>query len=230
MCVNYLPVSKEALVSHFNAPVVIDTAWPLEAYQDYLAPIIRHDDHGGRESLVGSYGMVPKQHIPPGVKRFATLNARSETVGQLRSYSGAWRSGQRCLVPMDAFYEPNWETGKHIRYHINMADKSPFAVAGLYRQWQETDGQLSFSFTQLTVNADDHPQMNRMHRPNDEKRSLVIIPEREYDAWLACRDPEAARSFLRLFPAELMAAKPEPKDLRPKKSASQNEPTTSDLF
>lgn len=115
MCVNYLPVSKEALVSHFNAPVVMDTAWPLEAYQDYLAPIIRHDDRGGRESLVGSYGMVPKQHIPPGVKRFATLNARSETVGQLRSYSGAWRSGQRCLVPMDAFYEPNWDTGKHIR-------------------------------------------------------------------------------------------------------------------
>ena len=122
MCVNYLPVSKEALVSHFNAPVVIDTAWPLEAYQDYLAPVIRHDDRGGRESLVGSYGMVPKQHIPSGVKRFATLNARSETVSQLRSYSGAWRSGQRCLVPMDAFYEPNWETGKHIRYHISMAD------------------------------------------------------------------------------------------------------------
>src|SRR3546814_1247089 len=54
--------------------------------------------------------------------------------------SKAWREGQLCLVPLMAFYEPNWETGKHIRYRIGMADGSPFAVAGLWREWKETDG------------------------------------------------------------------------------------------
>jgi putative SOS response-associated peptidase YedK len=224
MCVNYLPVSREILVSSFHAPIKGHGSWPEEAYQDYPAPLIRHDGKGSRESLVGSYGMVPKQRIPPGVKRFSTLNARSETVGQLRSYSGAWKRSSLCLLPMHAFYEPNWETGEHIRYRIEMADKSPFAVAGLYRQWEEADGQASFSFTQLTVNADEHPLMNKMHRPNDEKRSLVIVPETEYDAWLACRDPEAARSFLRLFPARFMSARPDPKQPTRKK-----EPTTGDL-
>jgi len=230
MCVNYLPVSRRTLVDTFQAPLASEAAWPDEAYQDYPAPLIRHDAHGRRESLVASYGMVPKQHIPPGVKRFSTLNARAETVGQLRSYSGAWKRGQLCLLPMEAFYEPNWETGKHIRYRIGMADKSPFAVAGLYREWQEDDGRPSWSFTQLTVNADAHPLMQRMHRPDDEKRSMVIVPAADYDDWLACRDPEAARSFLRLFPAALMDARPEPKEAARNKPASVEVPVTGSLF
>jgi putative SOS response-associated peptidase YedK len=174
--------------------------------------------------------MVPKQHIPQGVKRFATLNARAETVGQLRSYSGAWKRGQLCLLPMEAFYEPNWETGKHIRYRIGMADRAPFAVAGLYREWQEADGKPSWSFTQLTVNADAHPLMKHMHRVDDEKRSLVIVPAADYDDWLACRDPEAARSFLRLFPADLMEAKPEPKEPARRKTAMPESQTSGSLF
>ena len=230
MCVNYLPVSRRTLVDTFQAPLASEAAWPDEAYQDYPAPLIRHDAHGRRESLVASYGMVPKQHSPPGVKRFSTLNARAETVGQLRSYSGAWKRGQLCLLPMEAFYEPNWETGKHIRYRIGMADKSPFAVAGLYREWQEDDGRPSWSFTQLTVNADAHPLMQRMHRPDDEKRSMVIVPAADYDDWLACRDPEAARSFLRLFPAALMDARPEPKEAARSKAAAAEVPVTGSLF
>ena len=230
MCVNYLPVSRRTLVNTFHSPLAGEATWPEEVYQDYPAPLIRHNDDNQRESLVASYGMVPKQHIPQGVKRFSTLNARAETVGQLRSYSGAWKRGQLCLLPMEAFYEPNWETGKHIRYRIGMADGSPFAVAGLYRQWQESDGQASFSFTQLTVNADEHPLMNRMHRPGDEKRSLVILPPEDYDDWLACRDPEAARSFLRLFPAKLMEAKPEPKEASPRKARVPDGPASGSLF
>jgi putative SOS response-associated peptidase YedK len=230
MCVNYLPVSRRTLVDTFHAPLMTETSWPEEAYQDYLAPLIRHDDQGRRVSLAGSYGMVPRQHIPQGVKRFATLNARAETVGQLRSYSGAWKRGQLCLLPMEAFYEPNWETGKHIRYRIGMADKSPFAVAGLYREWQEADGQASFSFTQLTVNADAHPLMKHMHRVGDEKRSLVIVPAEDYDDWLACRNPEAARSFLRLFPAELMEARPEPKEAARKKTVAPESQVSGSLF
>ena len=230
MCVNYLPVSMRTLVDTFHAPLAAEASWPAEVYQDYLAPLIRHDGDGQREALVASYGMVPKQHLPQGVKRFSTLNARSETVGELRSYSGAWKRGQLCLLPMEAFYEPNWETGKHIRYRIDMADKSPFAVAGLYREWQEPDDQASFSFTQLTVNADAHPLMQRMHRPDDEKRSLVIVPPGDYDDWLACRDPEAARSFLRLFPATLMDAKPEPKAAAPRKAVATADEATGNLF
>ena len=37
-------------------------------------------------------------------------------------------------------------------------------------------------------------------------RSLVVLPPEDVDAWLACRDPELARSFLRHYPAERMKA------------------------
>lgn len=101
-----------------------------------------------------------------------------------------------------------------------MEDESPFAVGGLWREWKEPDGETSFSFTQLTVNADEHPLLKRFHKPGDEKRSLVIIPETEYDDWFACKDPELARSFMRLLPAQLLTAAPAPKPPRPKKEST----------
>jgi putative SOS response-associated peptidase YedK len=217
MCVNYVTVSRKILHDVFNAPIQADAMdWPDEAYQDYLAPIIRSGvggspGNGQREALVASYGMVPKTHIPPGVKRFSTMNARAETVGQLRSFSTAWKAGQLCLVPMHAFFEPNWETGSAVRWKIGMADESPFAVAGLYRSWHEADGKESFSFTQLTINADEHPLMKRFHKPGDEKRSLVIVPRSQYDDWLECADAERARTYLSLCPADMMVAVPAPK-------------------
>ncbi|UGA38160.1 hypothetical protein JOS77_30535 [Chromobacterium haemolyticum] len=52
--------------------------------------------------------------------------------------------------------------------------------------------------------------MKRMHKPDDEKRSLVIVPPAQYPAWLACTEPELARTFLTPFPAELMIASDAP--------------------
>jgi len=150
--------------------------------------------------------------MPAGVKRFSTMNARSETISTLRSYAIPWRQSQLCLVPMVGFFEPNYESGKAERWKISRADGLPFSVAGLYRVWEAEDGTRSYSFTQITVNADDHPLMRRFHKPGDEKRSLVIVPPDAYDAWLQCRDPELARSFLTLFPADIMIGELAPRD------------------
>jgi putative SOS response-associated peptidase YedK len=200
MCTNYVPSARKTIQERFNATVGDAIGeYRDQAYQDYMEPIILPDEQGGRKAVLAAYSMVPKQHISPGVKRFSTMNARSETVGQLRSYSGAWKAGQLCLVPMRAFYEPCYETGAAVRWRIGIADDTDFAVAGLWRTWKELDGELSYAFTQLTINADNHPLMRRFHKPGDEKRSLVLLPSNDYDAWLNCRDPELARSFLRLY-------------------------------
>jgi putative SOS response-associated peptidase YedK len=233
MCTNYRPSARQELQDQFDAQIAPDASWEDEAYQDYLAPIIlaANNDNGSRTAVLASYSMVPKQHIPAGVKRYATMNARAETIGQLRSYAGAWKKCQLCLVPMQCFYEPNWESGKHERWQIGMADRRDFAVAGLWRDWQEQDGTTSHAFTQLTINADAHPLMRKFHKPEDEKRSLVIVTPDEYDAWLQCRDPELARSFLHLCPPELMTAASAP---RPPKKVERNAVPglnqTADLF
>lgn len=208
MCVNYLPPKREHF-RYFDVDPPSDE-WRDEVWQDYAAPIILAGENGKRKAKLATYGMVPKSRIPQKVKKYTTMNARSESVGKTPSYSAAWKAAQHCLIPMQCFFEPNWETGKHVRWRIGMKDEAPFAVAGLWRAWPEEDGQISHSFTQLTVNADEHDIMKHFHRPGDEKRSLVIVPPADYDAWLNCNDAELARSFMSLYPPNLMKGVPAP--------------------
>ncbi|WP_321887436.1 SOS response-associated peptidase [Paraburkholderia bannensis] len=213
MCTNYAAARRDRLFRHFGIEPP-DSPWRDEIYKDYAAPIIRRVD-GVRRADLATFGMVPRKHIPPGVRVFDTMNARSETLGEKRSFSGAWKRQQLCLVPCEAFYEPCYETGKAVRWRIGMANGEPLAIAGLWREWDEPAAQegevaRAFSFTMLTVNADAHALMNRFHKPGDEKRSVVIVPPVEYENWLASRSMDEARSFLRLLPAQELAAVEEP--------------------
>jgi len=217
MCVNYVTISRQISFDWFRTPIEANEDWRDEIYQDYAAPFIVHDDQGNRQGMLGSYGFVPKRRMPPG-QRLTTMNARAETVGQLRTYKKAWAESRLCLVPATAVYEPNWEQPQHVRWAIEMADKSPFAVAGIWRSWDEEDGSQTHSFTQLTVNADEHPVMRRFHKPGDEKRSVVIVPEDQYDDWLGCKNPELARTFLKLYPGDLMNAYAAPRSSQKKQT------------
>lgn len=139
MCTNYAAARRDQLFKHFGTEPP-DSPWRDEIYKDYPAPIIRRIDGAPRASLA-TFGIVPRKHIPPGVKVFDTMNARAETVGEKRSFSGAWKKQQLCLIACDAFYEPDYETGKAVRWCIGMADGSPFAIAGLWREWAEEGGE-----------------------------------------------------------------------------------------
>jgi putative SOS response-associated peptidase YedK len=57
----------------------------------------------------------------------------------------------------------------------------------------------------LTINADTHPLMRQFHKPTDEKRMAVILPEYTYDAWLNAKS-EQSMEFLRQYPAERIVA------------------------
>ncbi len=106
---------------------------------------------------------------------------------------------------------------KSERGRISLASGEPFAIAGLWRAWQAPNDMTSFSFTMLTVNADLHPLWWQFHKhvtadgARVEKRAVVILRPDQYDDWLSCSDLDEARSFLGLYPAELLAAQPAPK-------------------
>jgi putative SOS response-associated peptidase YedK len=207
MCINYIPTTRAVLVEYFG---VDDPGydWKEEVWQDYQAPILIQRD-GRRQAVIASYGMVPKRKAQPGNKHYATMNARAETVGEKPTYRRAWLQGHLCLVPMTCFFEACYESGKAERWRISMADGTPFAVAGIWRAWQEEKG-YTFSFSQLTTNADTDPLLRRMRRPGDEKRSLVIVSPDDYDAWLGGKDPELARTYLVQSPIEQLAGMPLP--------------------
>ena len=48
----------------------------------------------------------------------------------------------------------------------------------------------------LTINADTHSVMKNYHRPEDEKRMIVVLREEDYDAWLAA-PAERSMEFMR---------------------------------
>jgi putative SOS response-associated peptidase YedK len=186
-----------------------DFSFKRELYKDYPAAVIRRGKDGWSTDAA-TFGMVSKERIPQHVKAYDTMNARAETIGEKRSFSGAWKNFQLRLVPCEAFFEPNYESGKAARWRIALAGDQPTPIAGLWRAREEPNGVPSYSFAMLTVNADDHPLMKLFHKPDAEKRAVVIIRPDGYEDWLSCRNADEARSFLQLYPAEEMYAEPFP--------------------
>jgi len=56
---------------------------------------------------------------------------------------------------------------------------------------------LIVSFSMLTINADKHPVMNRLHKPEDEKRTVVPLKPELFEDWLNAT-PESAKDLLSL--------------------------------
>ena len=57
----------------------------------------------------------------------------------------------------------------------------------------------------LTINADDHALMRDYHKPNDEKRMVVILPQAAYEDWLTAPAEQGMR-FMEAYPAERLTA------------------------
>lgn len=112
------------------------------------------------------------------------------------------------MIPAQWIYEPCYETGKNVWHRIGLAGWRPYSVAGIWKRYEDQDGRSLIGMSMLTVNADGHPLMSRMHKPNDEKRSVVILRPEDYDEWLHTKNIEAARAMFQLHPAGEMTAEP----------------------
>lgn len=163
-----------------------------------------------RELAAGQFGLVPrwvKSASDAKLRSTKLVNARSETVTTSNNFRDAWLAGQRCIVPMMAFLEDDWRSGKAVPTRIARVDGKPMGVAGLWERWEGADGEVITSYTLLTVNANSHALMHRYQQPGNEKRMVALLNEGAYDAWLSAR-PEKAREFMRAYPANWLTANP----------------------
>jgi putative SOS response-associated peptidase YedK len=119
-------------------------------------------------------------------------------VAEKPSYKHAWVKRHYALALADAFYEPCYESGKAVRTLIQQANREPMAIASIWDTWNEPEtGELIVSFSMLTINANDHPIMKRMHKPEEEKRTVVPLKPELFSDWLNAT-PETATSMLTL--------------------------------
>lgn len=212
MCAHYDPQTDPArLKAHFGVgdlPLGLKPSlWP-----GYLGPFLRRHEFADvgdeavpfRELLVGSFGLIPHWAKETTIARH-TYNARSETVHEKPSYRDAWRLSRHCIIPAEAIYEPDWRSGKAVPTRISRANGKPMGIAGLWASWMSPAGELTYSYTMLTINADQHLFMRQFHKPDDEKRSVVILHERDYDAWLQAPAADSP-AFLYPYPADDLVA------------------------
>ena len=121
------------------------------------------------------WGLIPSWSKDPSIGA-KMINARSETVAEKPSFRAAFKR-RRCLVPASGFYE--WQKLGAARqpYFIHMADKLPFAIAGLWEQWLSPDGTELQTCTLLTTSA------NELMEPLHDRMPVILDPA-DFEMWL----------------------------------------------
>lgn len=223
MCNRYEAPPRSQIELEWAARQVVEQDWDKVLFPRGRGAFIRRarDDAGySRELVTGQWGLIPwfaKEAKLP----YQTNNARSEELAAKASFKMPWARGQRCIIPADSFDEPYWgpydaQFKKCEWWRFRRADGRPWGLAGLWNTWTDfRTGEIVESFTMLTLNADAHPLMKRMHKPDprlppdrQDKRSVVPLEVEDVDLWLF-GTREEAQALITLAPAERFDAEPE---------------------
>ena len=127
------------------------------------------------------------------------INARAETIMEKPSFRKPFRT-QRCLIPATGFFE--WKrAGTKIPFNIRLKGGIPFAFAGLWDRWMDPEGQTVYSFTIITVPANE--RISDIH-----DRMPVILHRNDEQRWLGPGFSEELTGLLKPYPAGLMEMYP----------------------
>lgn len=208
MCAVYTPtVNRDWVKFAFGLDLPAPSS-EEQVYPGHQGPIVVRSQRDGRTAIgMAQFGLVPVWAKDLKISRH-TYNARLESVSDKPSFRDAWRDAHWAIVLADCFYEPCYETGRAVRWRITQANGKPMGIAGLWQRWRNpATQQILPSFTMLTINADGHPVMSRMHKPEDEKRTPVVLDGGVFDQWLGCK-PQHAHELLRLESMPQLVAMP----------------------
>ena len=138
------------------------------------------------------WGLIPAWAKDPAMGA-KLINARAETLAEKPSFRSAFKY-RRCLIPVDGFYEWQRIEKKKQPYLFGLADRQPFAFAGLWEHWQSPDGSEIESCTIITTEA------NSLMRSIHDRMPVILQPQ-DYQQWLdpAVQKVDQLRSLLRPY-------------------------------
>lgn len=183
MCSHYQALKdRERYRRHFGVEPPADLG-KADMWPGYPGSFIRrhlHADEGSphvipREAHAGKFALIPHCATDDKIARH-TYNARSETVAVKPSSRDAWRHGHRCIIPAEAFFEPDWRSGKAVPTRISRADGEPMGIAGIWSAWKSPKGDLVHIYAMLTINANDHEFEQTPLPPSDELNARLLQP------------------------------------------------------
>lgn len=120
-------------------------------------------------------GAQHKEYYKESIRFGSGLNARSEKLFDHFIYRHSVFT-QRCIVPVDGFFEPFEHRKKKYPVYIGRKDRESMALAGIYTRTR--DGYVTMAI--LTREAS--PFLGRIH--NVKKRQPVMLPGELESGWL----------------------------------------------
>jgi putative SOS response-associated peptidase YedK len=203
MCGRFVFFRSQGLASRFGVPgqmPLFEAAYNITP--ESLHPVIV-GCHPSAVSLM-KWGLIPYWAKDPKIG-YTTINARAEGIQNKPSFRRPLRS-QRCLVPIDGFYE--WQkttvAGRQTKvpHFIHLKDGETFALAGLYDVWRDAEGREIPTFTIVTTGPNE--LMATIHN-----RMPVILPREVESVWLDPTTPlPQVLALLQPYPAAGMGAYP----------------------
>ncbi|PSB18143.1 SOS response-associated peptidase [Phormidesmis priestleyi ULC007] len=163
-------------------------------------PAIVAAESGNRQFKPLRWGLIPSWSKDPAIGA-KLINARSETVTEKPSFRSAFKQ-RRCLILADGFYEWRKQSGKKQPFYFRLEDSSPFAFAGLWERWHDSEDDRLETCTILTTEANQ--TVAQVH-----DRMPVILHADSYDRWLDPSQPlESLQALLCPYDSNLMTAYP----------------------
>lgn len=154
--------------------------------------LVLRDQEGNRELELQQWGLMPSWNMPLlAMLKLAkgTLNAKSETVRELKSFKNSIQSN-RCVIPVDNFFEykhvkEGTETLK-LPYLIHPVSQPFFNLAGIFSNYRnpETDKWLT-TFSIVTEPANVF--MAEIH--NSAKRMPLMLSNELINDWINPSSP-----------------------------------------
>ncbi len=201
MCGRYVRSSdKQRIAEHFRLSDAAAEVFPsYNIAPTSFQPVVRLDDESRERVLVTMrWGLIPPWVHDAKKLGISTINTRAETIMEKPVWRNAFQK-RRCLVVADGFYEWQKLDGRSKQpFAFSMADKSPFAFAGVWERRKAADGLPLESYSIITTDA--NALMAAVHT-----RMPVILKPSEYARWLSAEADEAPPlDLLRPFDADRM--------------------------
>lgn len=195
MCGRYTLTAPGDLLIELGLPATeIEPLYNVAPTEE--APVVRARRDGGRELAFLRWGLVPHWAKDPSAGGARMINARGESAPEKPAFRDPFK-WRRCGVLADGFFE--WEKRADGRqpFHITLAGRRPFLMAGLWERWRGGGGEPLQTFSILT--CEPTPAIARLH-----DRMPVILGRDAWDLWLdrEVEDVELLRTVLRPYDRE----------------------------
>lgn len=189
MCGRFVSRNQAAIERYFNIQKVrnpLVDRYNVNPTDD--APVIRMVD-GELELAMMHWWLIPRWSKTRKIK-YRTFNAVGETVDRAPAFRAPYRS-QRCLIPVDGYYE--WQKGLKPRppHYVYRQDGAPMTFAGLWEHW-ERDGDSIFSCTIITTAP--NTMLSRLNHSMP-----VVLDPNDFEWWMT-GSPHEVKALLKPCP------------------------------